>query len=99
MIARVATFEGGDAEEMRRRNNEMLVERAATELPEGILRVMVLMKDESRWAVITFFDNQTSADAAEARFEQMGDEIPESVRGKRVSLESFEVAFDVEMVR
>jgi hypothetical protein len=29
----------------------------------------------------------------------MGDEILESVRGKRVSLESFEVAFDVEMVR
>jgi hypothetical protein len=29
----------------------------------------------------------------------MGDEIPESVRGKRVSLQSFEVAFDVEMVR
>ena len=99
MIARVATFEGGDAEEMRRRNNEMLVERAATELPAGILRVMVLMKDDSRWAVITFFDNQMSADAAEERFEQMGDEIPESVRGKRVSLESFDVAFDVEMIR
>ena len=47
MIARIATFEGGDAEEMRRRNNEMLVERA-TDLPAGILRVMVLMKDESR---------------------------------------------------
>jgi hypothetical protein len=29
----------------------------------------------------------------------MGDEIPENVRGKRVSLESCEVAFDVEMVR
>jgi hypothetical protein len=29
----------------------------------------------------------------------MGDEIPESVRGKRVSVESFEVAFDVETVR
>ena len=29
----------------------------------------------------------------------MGDEIPEAVRGKRISLESFEVAFDVEMVR
>lgn len=52
MIARIATFEGGDAEEMGRRNNEMLVERA-TELPAGILRVMVLMKDESRWAVIS----------------------------------------------
>jgi UV DNA damage repair endonuclease len=98
VIARIATFEGGDAEEMRRRNNEMLVERA-TELPAGILRVMVLMNDESRWSVISFFDNEETASAAEERFEQMGDEIPESVRGKRVSLESLEVAFDVEMIR
>jgi hypothetical protein len=60
---------------------------------------MVLMKDESRWTVISFFDSEEAAAAAETRFEQMGDEIPESVRGKRVSLESFEVAFDVEMVR
>ncbi len=98
MIARIATFEGGDAEEMRRRNNEMLVDRA-TELPAGLLRVLVLMKDESRWSVISFFDSEQAAAAAEGRFEQLGDEIPESVRGKRVSLESFEVAFDVEMVR
>ena len=98
MIARIATFEGGDAEEMRRRNNDMLVERP-TELPAGILRVMVLMKDESRWSVVSFFDSEEAAAAAEERFEQMGDEIPETVRGKRISLESFEVAFDVEMVR
>jgi hypothetical protein len=90
LIARLATFEGGNADEMRKLNNEMLVERA-TEMPAGILRVMVLMKDESTWSVISA--------AAEARFEQMGDEIPERVRGKRTSLESFEVAFDVEMVR
>ena len=69
MIARIATFEGGDAEEMRRRNNELLVERA-TELPAGILRVMVLMKDESRWSVISFFDSEEAAAAAEERFEQ-----------------------------
>jgi UV DNA damage repair endonuclease len=98
VIARIATFEGGDAEEMGRRNNEILVERA-TELPAGILRVMVLMNDESRWSVISFFDNEETASAAEERFEKMGDEIPESVRGKRVTLETFEVAFDVEMVR
>ena len=98
MIARISTFEGGNAKEMGRRNNEMLVERA-TELPAGILRVMVLMKDESRWSVISFFDSEETAAAAEQRFEQMGDEIPESVRGKRISLETFEVAFDVEMVR
>jgi hypothetical protein len=99
VIARIATFEGGDADEMRRRNNEILVERA-TELPAGILRVIVLMKeDESRWSVISFFDSEEESAAAEERFEQMGDEIPESIRGKRISLESFEVAFDVEMVR
>jgi hypothetical protein len=99
VIARIATFEGGDAEAMSRLNNEMLVERAATALPPGILRVMVLMKDESTWSVISFFDSEEAAAAAEGRFEQMGDEIPESVRGKRTSVESFEVAFDVEMVR
>jgi hypothetical protein len=100
VIARIATFEGGDAEEMRRRNNEMLVGRAGTELPPGILRVMVLMNEgESRWRVISFFDDAETAAASEEQFERLGDETPESVRGKRVSLESFEVAFDVEMVR
>ena len=98
MIARIATFEGGDAEEMRRINNEMLLERSRS-LPAGLLRVMVLMRDDSRWSVVSFFEDEESARAAEARFEEMGDEIPEAVRGKRVSLESCEVAFDVEMVR
>jgi hypothetical protein len=98
VIARVATFKGGDADEMRRLNNEMLVERGA-EMPAGILRVMVLLKDDSTWSVISFFDSEETAAAAEERFEQMGDEIPENVRGRRTGLETFEVAFDVEMVR
>ena len=98
MIARVASFEGGDADEMRRLNNDLLVERSS-ELPAGMLRVMVLMKDDSHWSVISFFADEEAAKAAEARFDQMGDEIPEAVRGKRVSLETYEVAFDVEMVR
>jgi len=99
VIARIAAFQGGDADEMRRRNNEMLVEGGATALQPGVLRVMVLMKDENTWTVISFFESKEAAAAAEERFEQMGDEIPESSRGKRVSLESYEVAFDVEMVR
>jgi hypothetical protein len=98
VIARIATFEGGNAEEMRRINNEILVEGSAT-LPPGLLRVMVLMSDDTRWSVVSFFDDEESAREAEARFEEMGDEIPESVRGKRVGLETYEVAFDVEMVR
>ncbi len=59
----------------------------------------MLMRDDSRWSVVSFFDDEEVARAAEARFEEMGDEIPENVRGKRVSLDSYEVAFDVEMVR
>lgn len=98
MIARVASFEGGDAKEMQRLNNELLVERPG-ELPSGILRVMVLMKDDTHWSVLSFFDDEETARAAEVRWEQMGDEIPETVRGKRVGLETYEVAFDVEMVR
>ena len=97
MIARVASFEGGNAEEMRRINNELLVERSSS-LPSGLRRVMVLMRDDTRWSVVSFFEDEASATAAEARFEEMGEEIPERVRGKRVSLESYEVAFDVEMV-
>jgi hypothetical protein len=38
VLARIATFEGGDVEEMRRLNNEMLVERPS-EVPAGVLRV------------------------------------------------------------
>jgi len=38
VIARIATFEGGDADEMGRRNMQV---ECATEIPAGILRVMV----------------------------------------------------------
>ena len=88
----------GDAEEMRRINNEMLVERSET-LPAGLLRVIVLIRDDEHWSVVSFFEDEETARAAEARFEEMGNEIPERVRGKRVGLESYEVAFDVEMIR
>ena len=43
------------------------------------------MRDDSRWSVVSFFDDEEAAGAAEARFEELGDEIPEHVRGKRVS--------------
>jgi hypothetical protein len=98
VIARIATFEGGDAEQMRRINNEILVERPNT-MPAGLLRVIVLMKDDSHWSVVSFFEDEDAAAAAEARWEELGDEIPESVRGKRVGLETYEVGFDVEMIR
>jgi hypothetical protein len=32
--------------------------------------------------------------AAEQRFESMGDEIPEDVRGRRVSVDTYEIVMD-----
>ena len=45
---------------------------------------------------ITFFDTREAIAAAEARFEAMGDEIPEEIRGKRVAVGVYEVAFSME---
>ena len=43
---------------------------------------------------ITFFDSREQIDAAEQAFEQMGDEISEEVRGRRLSVDVYEVVFD-----
>ena len=91
MYARVATFEGGDVDELRRLNEERMADGTAG-IPEGVSRAMVLQGDKRLF--VTFFDTKESMDAAEARFEAMGDEIPESVRGKRVGVDTYEVVFD-----
>lgn len=96
MFARVATFEGGDLEQVRSLNNDMLV-NDPERLPEGVERVMVL-EGEQR-LVITFFDSREALQASEQKFEQLGDEIPESTRGKRVGLATYELLFDMETVK
>jgi hypothetical protein len=95
LFARVATFEGGDLEQVRTVNNNLLVNDPGR-LPEGVKRVMVLEGDQR--LVITFFDSRAALEASEQKFEQLGDEIDESVRGKRVGLATYEVLFDMETV-
>jgi hypothetical protein len=96
VFARVATFEGGNIEEVRTLNNELLVNDPGR-LPDGLKRVIVLEGDQR--LVISFFDSEESIAASEAKFEQLGDEIPESARGKRVSVATYELLFDMETVR
>jgi hypothetical protein len=48
-----------------------------------------------RQLFITLFDTREAIEAAEATFEQMGDEIPEEVRGRRVSKDYYEVTLGV----
>jgi hypothetical protein len=33
-------------------------------------------------------------EASEQRFDQMGDEIPEEIRGRRLGVDTYEVVFD-----
>jgi hypothetical protein len=96
MYARVAAFEGGDNERLMQLNEERMASGQMNP-PEGIKRVMLLndVEDGTR-LFITFFDSREALAAAEARFDSMGDEIPEDVRGRRTSVTVYEVAFDQE---
>ena len=94
MFARVATFEGGDVERLRQLNEERMAS-ASMNAPAGVQRAMVLQG--ARRLFVTFFESREELEAAQQRFEEMGDEIPEEIRGKRVSVDVYEVVFDGEM--
>ena len=93
MYARVAAFEGGDVDRIRQVNEERRQQPGW--MPEGVKRVMVLNDDGgNKRLFITFFDSREALDAANQTFEQMGNEIPEEVRGRRASLDVYEVVAD-----
>ena len=55
---------------------------------------MVLQDHASgRRLFVTFFDSREAVDAAQQRFEAMGDEIPEEIRGRRTSVDVYEVVW------
>jgi hypothetical protein len=94
MFARVASFEGGDTNRLREVNQERR-DSGSTAMPEGVRRVMVLDDAQGgKRLFVTFFDSRDELDAAQSRFEAMGDEIPEEVRGRRTGIDVYEVVFD-----
>jgi hypothetical protein len=94
MWARVATFEGGNQEELQRMNDERM-SSGDMNPPQGMKRVILLADaDKNRRLFIAFFDSRDDMTAAEQRFESMGDEVPEDVRGRRTSVDYYEVATD-----
>ena len=94
MYARIASFEGGDNARLRQLNEERMAS-GTMNLPDGLQRAMVLNDDASgKRLFITFFESREAVDAAEQRFESMGDEIPEDVRGRRVGVDVYEVVWD-----
>lgn len=93
MFARVASFEGGDVERLRQLNEERMKD-GTMELPEGLKSAMVLQDHAGgRRLFVTFFDSREAVDAAQQRFDAMGDEIPEDIRGRRTSVDVYEVVW------
>jgi hypothetical protein len=91
MWARVASFEGTDVERMRAE-----AARPPDRMPEGLRGAFGLADAEGgRQLFITLFDTREAIEAAEPMFEQMGDEIPEEIRGRRVSKDYYEVVLGV----
>ena len=96
MFARVAAFEGGDAKRLSELNEERQAS-GSMGLPEGVRRALVLNDEKAgRRLFISFFDSREAVDEAQAQFEALGDEIPEDVRGRRTSVDVYEVAFDAQ---
>jgi hypothetical protein len=94
MFARVASFEGGDTKRIQEMNEERR-SSGSMGLPEGVQRVLFLSDEQGgKRLFITFFESREALDASQARFESMGDEIPEDVRGKRTAVDVYEVVAD-----
>jgi hypothetical protein len=95
MYARVASFENFDVSKI----DELIAgvaERArrGSDLPDAKRAILLLDREAGKSVGITFFETEEAIRRAEPVFERMGDEIPEEQRGKRTSVEVYEVAIE-----
>ena len=93
MYARVAAFEQPNVSmaadlisTVRERS-----ESARTELPDAQALLMLIDRENARSLGITFFESEDAIRQVEPAFERMGDEIPEEMRGRRISVDVYEV--------
>lgn len=95
MHARVAAFANPDMSLV----DELIAtvhERASSrqELPDAKRFLMLVDREHGTSLGITFFESQDAIRRAEPTFERMGDEIPEAKRGRRTSVEVYEVTLE-----
>ena len=97
MYARVATFEGGDAAQIRAAAEE-INSRAATGPPEGVPSTgftLLIDPDGSRAIAVGLFETDEDYAAGDAVLNSM--DPPGGGMGQRVSVHKYEVAVDVRM--
>jgi hypothetical protein len=96
MYARVARFEGGEAEAIRQSAADM-AERAPSGPPEGVPAVgftMLVDPDGGRSIGVVLFETEDALREGDAALERMD---PAPGAGHRMSLDTYEVAVDVRM--
>lgn len=93
MHARIAAFESGD---ISRYDELVQLVRdrmsAGSEIPDALGLYLLVDRTAGKTLGISIFENEDAIRAAEPVFDRMGDEIPEELRGRRVSVDTFEVA-------
>ena len=92
MHARVAAFENRNTSRI-----DELVQRIrdrqsdGSEIPDALGMYMLVDRAAGAMLSISLFESEDAIRAAEPIFERMGEEVPEELRGKRVSVDLFEV--------
>jgi hypothetical protein len=97
MYARVARWEGADAEAMRRAADEINSE-ASSGPPEGVPAkafLMLIDPDGGNTMAISLFETEDDLRAGDAVLNDMSP--PDDGFGNRTSVESYEVAVDVRL--
>jgi hypothetical protein len=92
MHARVAAFENRDMsriDELTRLVRDR--QSAGTGIPDALGMYLLVDRGSGTMLGISLFESEDAIRAAEPIFERMGNEIPEEVRGKRVSVDTYEV--------
>lgn len=93
MHARIAAFENRDAtrtDEFVRRARDR--QEGGGEVPDALAMYMLIDRDAGTALGISLFESEEAISAAEPVFERMGDDVPEELRGKRISVDTYEVA-------
>jgi len=95
MQARVAAFENRDMS----RVDELIGivrerARSGRDVPDAKRLLMLVDRENGTALGITFFEDEGAIRQAEPAFERMGDEIPEELRGRRTSVETYEVVLE-----
>ena len=99
MHARVATFEGGDPEQVRRMVEEINRQSDSGGPPEGVPAVGLLVlhgTDEGKVLAITLFETEEDLQTGDATLSSMDPPDPGGM-GRRASVEKFEVAVKLDL--